>query len=199
MRRSACVILLLGLILPAVGQSDQFQPRGVNNYAPQGRSTDRRGMKQPGQASPAGNRPRGPQPVGNGYFPGNPGLNGPQGNSLQGYVPQGNPTQGATAGNNPPAGLPGQLPEKGFLLDARNARAKDGRVPNGFGQLGLSDEQRTRIYGIQALYDHHIERLEALIERLKTEEDVQYQYVLTPFQRRMYQRYLAEKEQGSGD
>lgn len=199
MRRSAATVLFLGLILPAVGQSDRFQPRGNSDYAPRGRDTDPRGMGRPSRPIPAGNRPRGSQFTGNGYLPANSGVNGQQNNLPQGFVPQGNPAQGGIAGNNPSTGLPGQLPAKGFLLDARNARAKDGRVPNGFGQLGLSDEQRTRIYGIQALYDHHIERLEALIERLKTEEDVQYQYVLTPFQRRMYQRYLEEKEGGSGN
>lgn len=100
---------------------------------------------------------------------------------------------------NPPMDPNGAAPAQGFLLDARNARAKKGRVPNGFGDLGLSRDQRERIYGIQSLYDGQVKRLETLIERLKAEEDLQYQRVLTDFQRRMYHRYLMEKARRAGE
>lgn len=194
MRRSAATILLLGLLLPAVGQSDRLRPEGFSQFAPRGRASATGETGRPGNPAATGNRPRGYQPGGNRPSLANSGVNGQRGASPQRDPRQGNPALGLPVGDNSQAGVPNQLPKQGFLLDARNARAEHGRVPNGFGQLGLSDVQRQRIYGIQALYDSHIERLEALIERLEAEEDVQYQYVLTPAQRRIYQRYLAEKE-----
>lgn len=40
------------------------------------------------------------------------------------------------------------VPPKAFLLEVGDVRAKSGRVPRGYGQLGLTKDQKERIYGI---------------------------------------------------
>jgi hypothetical protein len=41
------------------------------------------------------------------------------------------------------------------------------RLPAYWGQLGLSTEQRQKVYGVQAKYDAEIDKLEAQIKELK--------------------------------
>jgi Spy/CpxP family protein refolding chaperone len=97
---------------------------------------------------------------------------------------------------------PGDAAEKPklFLLDVTNARAKSGRVPNGYGQLGLTQQQRERIYGIQAAYSERIKELEAEIEALKAEQSEQIKNVLTDAQRQQIERYeeQARARRGGG-
>lgn len=79
----------------------------------------------------------------------------------------------------------------GFLIDTTGARALSGRVPRGYGSLNLTQQQKERIYGIQALHDAKVKELEAMIERLKAEEAVQIESVLLPPQRAAIERYKA--------
>ncbi len=58
-----------------------------------------------------------------------------------------------------------------------------GRLPNHFGKLGISEEQRTRIYSIQADYDERIDELLSQIEELVTTRDADIDAVLTEGQR----------------
>ncbi|HBN75975.1 MAG TPA: hypothetical protein DD473_09175 [Planctomycetaceae bacterium] len=62
------------------------------------------------------------------------------------------------------------------------ARSKN-RLPNYYGQIGLSDEQRTKIYGIQAEFRTKSEELIRQLEDMRTEETLEIQSVLTPEQR----------------
>jgi hypothetical protein len=80
---------------------------------------------------------------------------------------------------------------QGFLVDTTGARALSGRVPRGYGALNLTQPQKERIYGIQAVYDAKVKELEATIERLKAEEAVQIESVLLPPQRAAIERYKA--------
>lgn len=58
-----------------------------------------------------------------------------------------------------------------------------GRLPNHFGKLGISDEQRTRIYSIQADYNVRIDDLLSQIEELVANRDSDIDAVLTEGQR----------------
>ena len=53
------------------------------------------------------------------------------------------------------------------------------RLPNNFGKLGLSDEQRDKIYAIQAQRQVEIDKLEKQLEVLRNQEDAEVQAVLT--------------------
>jgi hypothetical protein len=63
------------------------------------------------------------------------------------------------------------------------------RVPNYFGQLGLSDAQRDSIYKIQAKHQPRIEALEKQLEDLRAQSLTECESVLTDAQKRM----LAER------
>ena len=65
-----------------------------------------------------------------------------------------------------------------------------GRLPNNFAKVGLSEEQRTRIYMIQAKYDSDIEKLEKQLAELKAKEKLDVHSVLNEEQKKK----LAELE-----
>ena len=93
-------------------------------------------------------------------------------------------------------------PPKAFLLEVGDVRAKSGRVPRGFGQLGLSKDQKERVYGIQAAYANRIAELEEEIEQLKKEQLVRIKGVLNDAQRLQIERYelaAAAKKGNGGD
>lgn len=69
------------------------------------------------------------------------------------------------------------------------------RVPNNYGQLGLSTEQRQRIYAIQAEYGKRIDELEAQLEAVRKERDEQCYAVLSDFQKQRLAEILKAREQ----
>jgi uncharacterized protein YyaL (SSP411 family) len=60
------------------------------------------------------------------------------------------------------------------------------RLPKYFGQLELSDEQRDKVYGIQAKYLKQIEQLEKRITELREKMGQDSEDVLTPTQKRSF-------------
>ncbi len=151
MSRVMALILIVSLWIPAQGQSGpdaardrfiQFTPRGRPTFSTQ---------------NPSGTRGLLPSQVNNSK-------------AFEDQTPpasQGRPTGPGFSG----AGTGGGVGREGPLLDARGVRAAKGRLPNGFGQLGLSHDQRERVYGIRELYRGEIHRLETVIARLKAEEE----------------------------
>ncbi len=72
-------------------------------------------------------------------------------------------------------------------------RAKPrGRLPNHFGKLGVSEEQRTRIYELQAQYGEQIEALLMQIEELRSQRDAEVEQQLTDSQRSRLQELRTE-------
>ena len=76
-----------------------------------------------------------------------------------------------------------------------------GRLPNHFGKLGISEEQRTRIYSIQADYDVRIDDLLSQIEELVANRDSDIDAVLTEGQRARLRelREEARSRRGTSD
>ena len=58
------------------------------------------------------------------------------------------------------------------------------RLPNYYAQVGLSGEQREKIYGLQMKYRTQLEELEKQIAVLKTKRDTEIHAVLTDSQKR---------------
>ena len=58
-----------------------------------------------------------------------------------------------------------------------------GRLPNNYGKLGLSAQQRDLIYAIQAKHHAEIEELEARLAAIKVQQADEIQAVLTPEQK----------------
>lgn len=71
-----------------------------------------------------------------------------------------------------------------------------GRLPNYYGQIGLSRKQRTDIYAIQEKYHLQIDELEAKLEELKLKQSEEIYAVLTPAQKESL-KTLKERRRGS--
>lgn len=69
-----------------------------------------------------------------------------------------------------------------------------GQLPANYGKLSLTDEQKQRIYGMQAEYEAKIEKLEAEIKKLKNERNKKIESVLTAAQKERLKEILAEKD-----
>jgi Spy/CpxP family protein refolding chaperone len=74
--------------------------------------------------------------------------------------------------------------------DAKPAAKKEraeprGRVPNYYGRLGLSDEQKTKVYAIQDKYDDQIQALQKQIAEIRTKQEAEIAAVLTDSQKKI--------------
>lgn len=75
-----------------------------------------------------------------------------------------------------------------------------GRLPSNFGKLGISEQQRERIYSVQAEYNDRIDILLVQIEELRAARDAAIDEVLTDGQRQRLKELRVEsiKEKVSG-
>ena len=67
-----------------------------------------------------------------------------------------------------------------------------GRVPNGFGKIGISEQQKEEIYTIQGRYKAQVEDLLAQLEELKSQEAEEIHNVLTDDQKLALKKYRDE-------
>ena len=68
------------------------------------------------------------------------------------------------------------------------------RLPSNYGKLGLTDAQKTKIYGVQ---DKHEKEIDALTEKLKVakaKRDTEIEAILTPAQKKTLKEILDAKE-----
>lgn len=94
-------------------------------------------------------------------------------------------------------GLPlvAQEPGKAGVEARRKPVDPSRRVPNYFGQLGLSDAQRESIYKIQAKHQPRIDALEKQLEELRAQSLKECEGVLTEAQKKM----LAERRANAAE
>ncbi|MEX0718607.1 MAG: hypothetical protein WD066_18585 [Planctomycetaceae bacterium] len=71
-------------------------------------------------------------------------------------------------------------------------RESRGRLPNYYRQVGVSEEQRGRIYGIQSNYQERIAAIEQQLRELTEQRDKEVEAVLTAEQRTELQKLEAE-------
>jgi hypothetical protein len=69
-----------------------------------------------------------------------------------------------------------------------------GMLPQYWGKLGLSDEQKQNVYRIQGKYNEEIDKLEAKIKDLKAARDKEARAVLTADQRKRLEEILLGKD-----
>ncbi|WP_417383042.1 hypothetical protein [Gimesia sp.] len=72
------------------------------------------------------------------------------------------------------------------------AKKSKGRLPNHYGKLNLSDEQRDKIYKIQASYKSEIDSLKKQLAELNKKKDAEIVTVLEPSQKSILDKILAE-------
>lgn len=59
-----------------------------------------------------------------------------------------------------------------------------GQLPQGWGKIGLTDDQKQKVYKVQAKYNEQIDKLEAQIKELKEKRDQERYEVLTAEQKK---------------
>lgn len=91
------------------------------------------------------------------------------------------------------------VPAQKMKADTPEGTALKGRLPNYYGKVGLDDEQRQRIYGIQAEYRDKIQNLLQEVEDLRTEEALTIQAVLTDEQRAELNKMITEARKKRAD
>jgi Spy/CpxP family protein refolding chaperone len=83
--------------------------------------------------------------------------------------------------------------------DDKKDSPKGGKaLPAGWGKLGLSDEQKTKIYAIEAEYRGQIDALDKQIKELRKKEKAAMDEVLTDAQKARLKEILLDKA-GLGD
>lgn len=76
---------------------------------------------------------------------------------------------------------------------------KGRRLPPTWSKLGLSDEQRQKIYAIQSDYGSKIQELQAKLKELQKQELADMSKVLTDLQRKRLRELALEKAGADGD
>jgi Spy/CpxP family protein refolding chaperone len=68
-----------------------------------------------------------------------------------------------------------------------------GVLPQNWGKIGLTDEQRQEVYNIQAKHNAEIEKLEVRIKEIKAARDKEMKAVLTAEQKKRLEEILLKK------
>lgn len=86
----------------------------------------------------------------------------------------------------------------GSLLFGQDTKQSKGRggLPANWGKLGLSDEQRQKIYSIRSEYRGKIDDLQEKLTQLRKQENAEMLKVLTESQRSHLREILASKAGG---
>ena len=74
-----------------------------------------------------------------------------------------------------------------------------GRLPNYFGKIGVSDEQRTKIYTIQRSYQPQLVELRKQIAELLAKRDAEVASVLTDSQKEQLSKLQGEAKKRAAD
>jgi Spy/CpxP family protein refolding chaperone len=69
-----------------------------------------------------------------------------------------------------------------------------GMLPQNYGKLGLSDDQKQQVYRIQAKYKAELDQLEAKIQEVKNTRDKELKSVLTAEQKKRLEEILLGKD-----
>ena len=68
------------------------------------------------------------------------------------------------------------------------------RLPAGYGAVGLSREQKERVYAVQAKYDDRIQELLDEVAAIKNKQTAEIAEILTPGQRQFLKDWQAERD-----
>lgn len=79
------------------------------------------------------------------------------------------------------------------------AKKVQNRVPDNFGKLNLSDEQKTKIYAVQAAHQAKIDELNAQLKALKEKIQAEVDAILTPDQLKQLNEIRAEAKKKQAD
>jgi hypothetical protein len=81
----------------------------------------------------------------------------------------------------------------GFLFGVGPKPVAKGKLPVNWSKLGLSDDQKEKIYRVRGEYQSKIEELQLRIRQLQREERLELEKVLTDSQKKRLREILASK------
>lgn len=80
----------------------------------------------------------------------------------------------------------------GFLVAQEAEKKASGRLPNNYGKVALTDQQKQKIYGLQERYGKQIDELVEQVEKLRQKRDAEIENVLSQEQRAQLKSLQAE-------
>jgi hypothetical protein len=81
----------------------------------------------------------------------------------------------------------------GLLFGQQPSTKSKGKLPKFYSKLGLSEEQKKKVFSIQAMYKGKIDTLKAEISKLEAEEKKELVRVLTDAQKQEYNKIVASQ------
>lgn len=97
------------------------------------------------------------------------------------------------------AGKEAAKSEKGEKKGAKKEAKSDDRLPPNFGKVGLSDEQRKKIYAIQDQHEKEIKDLQKKLADLKAKQQDEFEAVLTSNQKQLLQEHVENSKKKSSE
>ncbi|MCX7699806.1 MAG: hypothetical protein N2039_02920 [Gemmataceae bacterium] len=86
-----------------------------------------------------------------------------------------------------------------FAQEKKETTAKRGQLPPNWSKLGLSEEQKAKVYSIQAEFKSKADEIKKQLEELQKQERKALEAVLTPSQKTRLREILLEKIPGASD
>lgn len=80
-----------------------------------------------------------------------------------------------------------------FGDDTKKEGKSRGTLPTKWSKIGLSDEQKNKIYSVQSSYRAKVQELESKIKELRAQEKAELEAVLTDSQKTRLRELLLEK------
>ena len=98
------------------------------------------------------------------------------------------------------AGKEAAKSEKGAEKKGAKKEAKsDDRLPANYGKVGLSEEQRKKIYAIQDQHEREIKDLQKKLADLKAKQQEEFEAVLTANQKQLLQEHVENSKKKSSE
>jgi hypothetical protein len=108
-------------------------------------------------------------------------------------------TNSMTTKSSPPKSADAPAPTESTSTSKSTAKSSPPdparRVPPGYADLGLTDQQKDKIYKIQAEYHPKVQDLQKRLDKLHADRKAECEAVLTAQQKRLLGEYLHQQEQ----
>jgi len=95
--------------------------------------------------------------------------------------------------------VPAQNSDKETERDAQPKNKLKGRLPNNYGKIGVTSEQRQKIYKIQAKYRDQMEVLQKQLQDLRKQRDAEVHGVLTDKQKKLLSDLSSKSSKAATD
>jgi flagellar motility protein MotE (MotC chaperone) len=115
---------------------------------------------------------------------------------LVGLAQDATKTSGTKPAEKPvtPAVKPAEKPAENKSTEKAEEKKSTNRLPSNYGKLGLTDAQKSKIYGVQDKHEKEIDGLNEKLKAAKAKRDAEVEAVLTPAQKKALKEIIDAKE-----